>query len=228
MPAHVLVVDDDPDIVELVEATLVSEGFLVSTASDVPSAKSEIRLSNPDLVILDVMMEHHDSGHQLCRWIMRELKLPTIFLTARATDIDAIVGLELGADDYVAKPFNPRVLAARVRAVLRRREDVMPETRVETWVVRGFRIDETRMRMATVDGECSLSRIEFLILRCLAGGDGKVLSREQIISDVYAGTTPPSARTVDSHVRRLRSKMNDIGEDPIETVRGVGYRLRRS
>ncbi len=233
MANRILVVDDDPDITDIVQTSLAAEGFIVSAASSVDAALDAIRAQPPTLAILDIEMETYDAGHRLCRAIRSEFGIPIIFLTSRSTDIDAVVALELGADDYVTKPFSPRELAARVRAVLRRGEpvesaaqpDAAPASALQD--IGEFVVDGARLSLAAPGGQRGLSRIEFVILRTLAANYGAVFSREEIIKSVYgsadSGTSP---RTIDSHIRRLRAKMNEIGDDPIDTVRGVGYRLR--
>lgn len=225
MATRVLVVDDDPDILEIVATALSADGFIVVTAASRDEAENVLATHRPDVALLDVMMETHDAGHQLCRHIKGELGIPVIFLTARATDIDAVIGLELGADDYVKKPFSPRELIARVRAVLRRPDEAPAATTTQRWDIGQLIIDRERLEVSGPLGLCTLSRTEFLILQKLSSDVGVVFRRPEIVAYVYGSEDGASERTIDSHIRHLRSKLVEVGDDPIETVRGVGYRV---
>jgi len=220
---HVLVVDDEPNIIALARMYLEAEGYRVSGASDGKAAMLAIRADaeRPDLVIMDIMMPQMD-GWELCRRVRAEWDLPIIMLTARDDDVDKIVGLELGADDYLTKPFNPRELVARVKAVLRRYESGQRPGKVLE--LAGLRLDRER-REVTVRGEPVLLRTrEFDLLRAFMEHPGLVLTREQLLDLVWGYDFYGESRTVDVHVTRLRDKIAGSGA-VIETMRGVGYKL---
>ena len=229
MAARILVVDDDPDIRDVVEATLITDGFEVSTASSAEECMRVLRNDKPQLAILDIMMETRDAGIRLCQRIRAQSDVPVIFLTAKATQTDAVVGLESGADDYITKPFGPRELCARVRAVLRRSAaSAVAGGHSEPLRFCGLTLDTQRQEVLTDEHTLPLSRTEFLMLRAMGDEQGIVFSRERLIEIVYGSATADvSPRTIDSHVRKLRAKLSEIGADPVETVRGVGYRVRR-
>ena len=217
----ILVVDDERNIVELVRLYLEKEGFRVVTASDGEQALVQFDRSDPDLVVLDVMLPKLD-GFEVCRELRRRCDVPIVMLTARSEDVDAIVGLELGADDYVTKPFNPRALVARVKAILRRTDATAKGGR--PIVVGNLRIDPRR-REALVDGRSlDLRAREFDLLAALARDPGVVLTRDALLEDVWGTDFPGETRTVDVHVAEVRKKLSDDGPQ-IETVRGIGYRL---
>ena len=217
----ILVVDDNPNIVDLVRMYLEGAGFATIAAADGPSAVELHRTAGPDLVILDLMLPGMD-GFEVCRAIRRVADTPVLMLTARADDVDAIVGLELGADDYVTKPFNPRSLVARVKAILRRSDGTVRAGRpIEAG---SLRLDPRR-REAMVGGRAlELRSREFDLLAALARDPGVVLSREALLEDVWGTDFPGETRTVDVHVSELRKKIGSDGP-AIESVRGVGYRL---
>jgi DNA-binding response OmpR family regulator len=217
----ILVVDDAPNIVELVRMYLEGAGYATLVATDGPSAVELHRKYRPDLVILDVMLPGMD-GFEVCRAIRREADTPVVMLTARTDDIDAIVGLELGADDYVTKPFNPRALVARVKAILRRTDGTVRLGRpIE---VGTLRIEPRRREVMVGDRAVDLRAREFDLLAALARDPGVVLSREALLEDVWGTDFPGETRTVDVHVSELRKKLGPDGPT-IESVRGVGYRL---
>jgi len=217
----VLVVDDERNIVDLVRLYLEKEGFAVVAAGDGEAAIVALDRHDPDLVVLDLMLPRLD-GYEVCREIRRRGPTPVLILTARSDDIDAVVGLELGADDYVTKPFNPRILVARVKAILRRTEATdRGERPIE---VGTLRIDPRR-RDATVDGRTiELRAREFDLLVALARDPGVVLTRDVLLERVWETDFAGETRTVDVHVAELRKKLGDDGPR-IETVRSVGYRL---
>jgi DNA-binding response OmpR family regulator len=217
----ILVVDDAPNIVDLVRLYLHGAGYETLVATDGPTAVALHRRHRPDLVILDLMLPGMD-GFEVCRQIRREADTPVLMLTARTDDVDAIVGLELGADDYVTKPFNPRALIARVKAILRRTDGTVRLGRpIE---VGSLRI-EPRRREVTVAGRAvELRARELDLLAALARDPGTVLSREMLLEDVWGTDFPGETRTVDVHVSELRKKLGD-GGPTIESVRGIGYRL---
>ena len=217
----ILVVDDAPNIVELLRLYLEGAGFAVLVATDGPAAVEIHRKQRPDLVILDVMLPGMD-GFEVCRAIRREADTPVLMLTARTDDVDAIVGLELGADDYVTKPFNPRALVARVKAILRRTDGTVRLGRpIE---VGSLRIDPRRREVAVGDRGIELRGREFDLLAALARDPGAVLSRESLLEDVWGTDFPGETRTIDVHVSELRRKLGPDGPT-IESVRGIGYRL---
>ena len=225
MPDRVLIVEDDPDIRELLAFHLGREGFDVATCRTGAEALQHIRMSPPDLVLLDLMLPEVD-GLEVCRRLRREARtasLPIVMVTARGDEIDRVVGLELGADDYIVKPFSPKEVMARVRAVLRRARP--PESSVQI-VTGALRIDIGRHTVQVGGREVELTPKEFDLLRALAEASGRVLSREFLLDRVwgYALAGEIESRTVDVHVRRLRVKLGAEGSR-IGTVKGVGYRL---
>ena len=222
----VLIVDDDPDIRKLVESSLELEGFDSVSVPDGQTAIDRFEEIDPDLVILDVLMPGM-SGIEVCRELRKHYTVPILFLSGRGEDIDRIIGLELGADDYMAKPFNPRELVARVRAILRRTSSQVPSATTPNGVMRHGKLRIDLERFETFYGEdlVELTKTEFMLLRTLMRRPGKVYSRDELIRGAYEDQIHVSDRTIDSHIRRLRNKLNDVGADPIETVRGVGYKL---
>ncbi|HEX5590339.1 MAG TPA: response regulator transcription factor [Candidatus Limnocylindrales bacterium] len=217
----ILVVDDAPNIVELVRLYLEGAGFATVVATDGTSAVELHRKHRPDLVILDLMLPGMD-GFEVCRAIRREADTPVLMLTARTDDVDAIVGLELGADDYVTKPFNPRALVARVKAILRRTDGTVRLGRpIE---VGSLRIEPRRREVAVAGRSVELRAREFDLLAALARDPGVVLSREALLEDVWGTDFAGETRTVDVHVSELRKKLGPDGPT-IESVRGIGYRL---
>jgi DNA-binding response OmpR family regulator len=217
----ILVVDDEPNIVALVRLYLEKDGFKVIAAADGDEAIAMHRRHGPDLVIVDLMLPGRD-GFDVCRAIRREADTPILMLTARSDDVDAIVGLELGADDYLTKPFNPRVLVARVRSVLRRTETTVAGGRPTE--VGELRIDPRRREATIGDRRLELRAREFDLLAALARDPGVVLSRDVLLENVWATDFQGETRTVDVHVAELRKKLGEDGP-AIETVRGIGYRL---
>jgi len=220
----ILVIDDEPDLRELVRINLDQAGYSVETASSGREALHALRHSAPDLVVLDLMLPDI-SGTELCRKIRSDpalAEIPVIMLTAKATEVDRVVGFELGADDYVTKPFSPRELALRVAAVLRRRfADSVTEQALEHGAIR---LDAARHR-CTVDGaERSLTAKEFNLLLELMSRPGRVVTRERLLERVWGSNVTVTPRTIDTHLKRLREKLGHAG-DSIETVRGVGYRF---
>ena len=222
--ATVLVVDDEPIVRDVVVRYLRRDGFTTLEAGDGDDARRLIETNEPSLVVLDVMLPGSD-GLDLCRWIRRRSDLPVILLTARGEEADRIVGLELGADDYVTKPFSPRELAARVRTVLRRAEGV--STRRERLEF-GDVVLDGGSREATKAGEpVSLTAKEFDLLWFLASHPRHVFSRDQLMARVWGYDTAVDTGTVTVHVRRLREKIESDPSNPrhLQTVWGVGYRL---
>jgi two-component system alkaline phosphatase synthesis response regulator PhoP len=217
----ILVVDDERNIVDLLRLYLEKEGFAVAAAYDGEEALVLHARHDPDLVILDLMLPKVD-GLDVCREIRRRGDTPVLMLTARSDDIDAIVGLELGADDYVTKPFNPRALMARVKAILRRTEVTSRGGRpIE---VGALRIDPRRREASVGDRRLELRAREFDLLAALARDPGIVLTRDALLEGVWGTDFPGETRTIDVHVAEVRKKLGADGP-PIETVRGHGYRL---
>jgi len=224
--SSVLVVDDEPTVRDVVARYLERDGHRVVTADDADAARGLIEHERLSLVVLDVMLPGKTDGLALCRWIRASSELPVILLTARADETDRIVGLELGADDYVTKPFSPRELATRVKTVLRRaRSGRPPRKRI---AVGSLELDAAR-REARRDGELlGLTAKEFDLLWFLAANPNHVFSRDQLMARVWGYSAALDTGTVTVHVRRLREKLEADPSDPrlLETVWGVGYRLR--
>ncbi|MFZ5432414.1 MAG: response regulator [Calditrichota bacterium] len=223
--ANVLVVDDEEDILEIVRYNLSKEGYDVACVTSGEKALAEIQAHPPDIIILDLMLPGID-GLDLCKRIKSlpdSAGIPIIMLTARAEEADVVTGLELGADDYVTKPFSPRVLSARVKALLRRKqgeEDQQGILNFEDLVI------YTEQHVVRVKGQpVELTATEFRILRTLARRPGWVFSRDRIVESTQGTDTDVTSRSVDVHIVSLRRKLESCG-DYIETVRGVGYRFR--
>ena len=226
MSEHILIVDDEPDIVELIDYNLTSAGYSVTTARDGASAMAEVRRQRPDLILLDLMLPDV-SGTEVCRRLRKDPSMegvPIMMITARGDEIDRVVGFELGADDYVTKPFSPRELVLRVQAVLRRTKP-KAATKSERLQIGVLEIDVPRHRVLVEDEEISLTALEFKLLLDLASRRGRVQPRDSLLERVWGYAPGIETRTVDTHVKRLREKLN-AARDYIETVRGVGYRMR--
>jgi DNA-binding response OmpR family regulator len=223
--ATVLVVDDEPIVRDVVGRYLERDGHRIVEAHDGGTAQRLISREPPDLVVLDVMLPGDTDGLALCRWIRSQGELAVILLTARGEETDRIVGLELGADDYVTKPFSPRELATRVRAVLRRAQ---PQAqRVEQLEVGPLVIDSARREVRRNGTELRLTAKEFDLLWFLASNPNRVFSRDQLMDSVWGYSAALDTGTVTVHVRRLREKLEEDASRPqiLETVWGVGYRL---
>lgn len=221
MASRVLVVDDDLRLHELLSSYLTQNGFEVVRALDGLAALAKLETDNFDAVLLDVMMPGLD-GLEVCRRIRRKSDVPILMLTARGDETDRIVGLELGADDYLPKPFNPRELLARLRAILRR---VRPDGEAERIVVGALTVDFSGRRATFADRLLDLTGIEFDILAALARRAGQVIPRDRLLSAAGRGDVVVSERTIDVHISHVRQKLGDGGL--IKTVRGVGYVLAR-
>ena len=226
---RILVVDDEADIRELVSYNLSRNGFQVECAASGEEAVEALRGATPDLILLDLMLPDLD-GLDICRRLRgdaRTADIPIIMLTARGEEADVVAGLELGADDYISKPFSPRVLVARVRAILRRgrRAALKPENADAIIRTGPLIIDPGRRRATVGDREVRLTYTEFNILHLLARRPGWVYSRKQIIEAARGDDYPVTERSVDVQIVSLRKKLGRVG-DRIETVRGVGYRFR--
>ena len=227
---QIMVVDDERDIRELLEYNLSKEGYAVTAVSTGEDALAVARRKHPDLIVLDLMLPGLD-GLGVCRALKKDpgtQQIPVVMLTAKGEEADVVAGLELGADDYVTKPFSPRVLLARVRAVLRRRSgEQADETAVLT--VGDLRVDTARHEVVVRGHEVDLTASEFRILVFLARRPGWVFTRQQIVDaaqgDDYAGERFVTDRSIDVHMVGLRRKLGDCGHY-VQTVRGVGYRLK--
>ena len=219
-PPRILLVEDDPTIREMTRLALERDGFEVETAPDSDSGLAAYRAQPPDLVLLDVMLPGV-GGVSVCRTIRERSVVPIVMLTARSDPVDVVLGLEAGADDYVTKPFEPAVLAARLRAVLRRvsRHGDAPVLRVGE-----LEIDREGMEVRVAGEPVALTATEYRLLLELAEHRGVVCSRERLLEEVWGYVWAGDTRLVDMHVRRLRVK---VGADTIETVRGAGYKLVR-
>jgi two-component system alkaline phosphatase synthesis response regulator PhoP len=228
MAKTILVVDDEPDIRDLIAYNLTREGFQVETASNGKEALAKIKEVPTALVILDIMMPELD-GFETCRAIRSNqatMNLPIIFLTARSAEVDQIVSLELGADDYVQKPVSPRILVARVKSLLRRydrTEQAAEEPKAQVVDSNGVRIDKDAYKVFVNGKETFFPRKEFELLYFLAAHPGRIYTREVLLDQVWGHDTFVVERTVDVHIFKVREKLGEYG-DRIETVKGVGYR----
>ncbi len=224
----ILVVDDEHDIVEVVSGYLKSEGYQVIAAYDGYEALEKVYAEIPHLVILDVMMPGMD-GFDVCRQLRAAGPIPVLMLTAKTEDVDKIIGLELGADDYMVKPFNPRELTARVKAILRRSYDQDYQAQGPTNMIRfrDLEIDLQKRRVVIRGKQPQFTAKEFELLAFLASHPGRVFSRDQLLDDVWGRDYFVGARTVDVHIRRLREHVEANPAEPeyIQTVWGVGYRF---
>jgi len=223
-PPRILVVDDEENIRTLVETYLKNDGYDVVTAATGEDAVEKVASAAPDLVILDVRLPGID-GFEVLRRIRRQSDVFVIMLTARADELDTLVGLEVGADDYVTKPFSPRELVARVRAMLRRARG---DARVDQALrFEGLSLDEARREVLVDGAPAALTALEFDLLGALASAPGRVFTRRQLIERVWGWDFYGEERIVDVHVRNLRKALGDPADSPrfISTVRGVGYKL---
>ncbi|MEW5807071.1 MAG: response regulator transcription factor, partial [Acidobacteriota bacterium] len=220
--ARILVVDDEKDIVELVKYNLEKEGLQVSTASNGFDALNVIHKSTPDLILLDIMMPQLD-GLEVCRRLKKDDSLrdiPIIFLTAKSEEVDKVLGLEMGGDDYITKPFSIRELIARVKAVIRRKEKVTPAERRKFGEIL---VDFARYEVMLKGKPVPLTAKEFALLKALIQAGGRVLTREKLLIDVWGMDYPGETRTVDVHIRKLREKLGETKR--IQTVKGAGYKF---
>lgn len=222
---RILVVDDDPRLREVVRYALSRAGFDVVEAGDGRAALQAVAARAPALVVLDVLMPELD-GLDVCRELRRTSNLPIVFLSSRGEEMDRVLGLELGGDDYLTKPFGTRELVARVKALLRRGGSAAQPTASanETLTHDGVRIDLERHEVRCGDTVLRLTATEFGVLVALFERPGVVLSRAQLMQRAYPFDNLVTERTLDTHVRRIRAKFRELGRDPIETVHGVGYK----
>ncbi|MBV7265340.1 response regulator [Erythrobacter ani] len=229
-PISVLLVDDEPTLREPLAEYLTGQGFAVTEAQSAAAARSALASAAPDIALLDIMMPGED-GLSLCRHLVETRKLPVIFLTARSEPTDRIVGLELGADDYVVKPFEPRELVARIRTVLRRvARGPSPDAEAEDWLYEfeGWQLDPLKRKLCDPEGvTVPVSTAEFRLLRAFLDRPRAVLDRDQLLDMVQGRTAHLFDRAVDNQVSRLRRKIEADTRNPqfIQTVRGGGYRF---
>lgn len=232
-PTSVLLVDDEPVLREPLAEYLTGQGFVVTEASSAAGARSTLTEMTPDIVLLDVMMPGED-GLSFCRHLVETRQLPVIFLTARGEPTDRIVGLELGADDYIVKPFEPRELVARIRTVLRRTaRGAIPQTAEEDWQYgfEGWLLDPLKRKLTDPEGVIvPVSTAEFRLLRAFLDSPRQVLDRDRLLDIVQGRTAHLYDRAVDNQISRLRRKIEADTRDPqfIQTVRGGGYRFAAS
>lgn len=220
--ARILLVDDDAHLREVVRYALSLAGHDVREASDGAMALEIFEREPPELIVLDVMMPELD-GLEVCRRVRARSQVPILFLSSRGEEVDKILGLELGGDDYMTKPFSPRELATRVKVLLRRVQPAAPPAGgVEA---AGVRLDSEQWRCWVGNREVALTVTEFRLLEVLVRRPGRVYPRAELVELAYPGPHHVSDRTVDSHVRRIRSKLREHGLDPIETVHGLGFRF---
>lgn len=226
-PARILIVDDEPSITEFVSYAMQKEGYLTEIASDGEEALRKIEQQHFDLFILDIMLPGID-GYELCRRIRTKMSTPILFLSARDTELNKVVGLELGADDYLAKPFGVRELLARTRALLRRSQgnEMVSGNEISAG---GITLNEDTHVAQGDKGAIDLTPREFELLACLMRNAGKVVSREDLLHDAWNWEFITETKTVDTHIKRLRDKIESAGYDPklVETVRGCGYRFKK-
>lgn len=223
----ILVVDDDAGIREVLSFALRKAGFDVVTASDGAQAMTQFAEHDPALIVLDILMPELD-GTEVCRKIRagsENSRTPILFLSSRDDEIDRVVGLEIGGDDYVTKPFSPRELVARVRAILRRSEASVETVTAATRTHGRLTLDADQFKAFWDGQEIVLTLTEFGMLRTLMARPGKVCRREHLMDNAYELHKIVSDRTIDSHVRRVRAKFAALGAEPIETVHGIGYKL---
>lgn len=220
----ILVIDDDPHIREIVEFSLQRAGFSVLLAKDGKAGLEAFKAEKPDLVVLDILMPEMD-GTEVCRLLRAESQVPIVFLTSVDEEVDRILGLEMGGDDYVTKPFSPRELVARVKAVLRRTTRP-PDDREPRILSHGpLRLDLDAYKAYWREEEVVLTVTEFRILKALIAYPGKVYTRDELMDRAYPEDNYISDRTIDSHIKRIRHKFEERGSNPIDTVHGIGYRM---
>jgi two-component system OmpR family response regulator len=229
--ATILVVDDDAHIREVVQYALEREGYTVLVAQDGAEGLARAERGDVDLVVLDILMPEMD-GLEVCRALRKQSQLPVIFLSSKGDEVDRIVGLELGGDDYLAKPFSPRELLARVRAVLRRHQignaAAQDDDAAPALEVGPVRLDVERHEVSCGGEPVQLTVNEFSVLHSLLRRPGRVATRAMLVNDVYSIDHHITERTIDTYVRRIRAKFKPLGHDPIETVFGLGYKGREA
>lgn len=223
--ARVLLVDDDKHIREVVRFALTRAGHDVLEAADGRAALDAFAAHAVDAIVLDIIMPEED-GLEVCRKIRAKSTVPILFLSSRDDEFDRVLGLEIGGDDYVTKPFSPRELVARVKAMLRRAQMQPAEAKTPMLTHGDLRIDPERHRCFHGDTEIVLTVTEFSLLHVLLSRPGRVYTRDDLVDRVWGVGHHITDRTIDSHIRRIRRKFAAVGADPVETVYGLGYRLR--
>jgi DNA-binding response OmpR family regulator len=226
-PATILLVDDEESVQKLLTYPLEREGYTVIQARSGEEALERFASDNPDLIVLDLMLPRVD-GLEVCKRVRAVSTVPIIMLTARDDEVDKVLGLELGADDYITKPFSIREFRSRVRALLRRAQLSVPAEKTETIEHEGLRIDMARRSVEAHEQAVQLTYVEFELLRTLAASPGRVYSRQQLLEALWGSAEYRDPRTIDVHIRHLREKIERDPSEPeyIFTVRGVGYRFR--
>lgn len=226
--ARILIVDDEPSITEFVSYAMQKEGYETDVVSDGETALKMLEEKHYDLFVLDIMLPGID-GYDLCRRIRAKMDTPILFLSARDSELNKVVGLELGADDYLAKPFGVRELMARTRALLRRSQPNDSLSSASEICAGGITLDEDAHTANGNKGPIDLTPREFELLACLMRNAGKVVSREDLLHDAWGWEFITETKTVDTHIKRLRDKIEAAGYDPklVETVRGYGYRFKK-
>lgn len=226
--ARILIVDDEPSITEFVSYAMQKEDYETDVASDGETALKLLEEKHYDLFVLDIMLPGVD-GYDLCRRIRAKMDTPILFLSARDSELNKVVGLELGADDYLAKPFGVRELMARTRALLRRSQPNDSLSSASEICAGGITLDEDAHTANGNKGPIDLTPREFELLACLMRNAGKVVSREDLLHDAWGWEFITETKTVDTHIKRLRDKIEAAGYDPklVETVRGYGYRFKK-
>ncbi|MFO1462871.1 MAG: two-component system response regulator CreB [bacterium] len=230
MKKHILILEDESAIADNIRYALEAEGFATTWLATLSEARGRLAQGDIDLLVLDVGLPD-GNGFDFCRELRKTSAVPVIFLTARSGEVDRVVGLEIGADDYMVKPFSPRELAARVKAVFRRGTAAVPaETPQRLNSSLPFTIDPERMKIHYFGTALPLSRYEFRLLRVLIERPGRVLSRDQLMELAWEEPEASLDRTVDAHIKSLRAKMRQVepGVEPIETHRGLGYSLKEN
>ena len=223
MKAKILLVDDEPDALEVLSSSLKAAGCTTLLAQDGARALAIAKAERPDLIVLDLMLPEVD-GLEVCKILRRTpatAAIPIIMLTARAAEMDRVIGLELGADDYVVKPFSPRELVIRIRKLIERRSPSEPNGHMQ---IGEIEIDVPAHELRVAGSPVTVTATEFKLLEVLASRCGRVQSRDRLLQDVWGYESPIDTRTVDTHMRRLREKLGDAAKY-LETVRGVGYRF---
>ena len=229
MPSNVLVIEDEPDIRKTIDYNLSKESFKVIQAASIEEGEKALASNKIDVIILDLMLPD-GSGLTLCRDIKSEPKtknIPVIILTAKTEEVDRVVGFELGADDYVTKPFSVRELILRVKAILKRGASTQNNTEDAEYSCGELTINFEEHQAYITGEEISLTALEFKLLKHLIKRKGRVQTRDQLLEDVWGYSSNVTTRTVDTHIKRLREKLGLVGEH-IQTIRGVGYRFSRS
>ncbi len=226
---QILIVDDERHIREVIRFAFEKNGFDTLEANNGVQALEICRKNEPDLIILDILMPEMD-GTEVCRELRRTSRVPILFLSSKDDEVDRIIGLEIGGDDYVVKPFSPRELVARAKAIFRRTKSAATNGAEPKSVAPQAEHNRLRLNLDTFqafweDAEIVLTVTEFGILRTLLGYPGKAFTRDALVDGAYAHETYVTDRTIDSHIRRIRQKFKQAGGDPIETIHGLGYKL---